>query len=44
MVSVGEEEEDDDMALMLRPMLTWPLTRRDDVTLCLSRHHLTDAA
>ena len=25
------------------PVLMWLVTRRDDVTLCLSHHHLTDA-
>ena len=38
----GEEEEVDDVALMWWSVLTWLVTKCDDVTLCLPHHHLTD--
>ena len=42
-VYVGEEKEGDDVVLTWRHVLTWLVTRRDDVTLCLSHHHLINA-
>ena len=42
--SIREEKEGDDVVLTWRHVLTWLVTRRDDMALCLSRHHLMDVA